>query len=234
MAWKSHHLEPWTQQTPNAFRTFFQSVLMCMPRSHNWIFIVLKAHLPGASASEQFCDYELMPVDGLAEHPMWAEGILEPSPRTRWCLRGCPWGLCLMEQTRWTRSRATSGIHTHRCSLKLAGMLPVQHHQERPSPQLPKRKSVSSRVHEAVKAIALCHNMTPVYEPRAGVIAEAEYAEVDQDFSDGNRTYQAASPDEIRRLPTEESAPSKCCLKMSFQGSPPPLAVWSERPQDHG
>lgn len=61
------------------------------------------------------------------------------------------------------------------------------------------RKSVSSRVHEAVKAIALCHNVTPVYEPRAGVIAEAEYAEADQDFSDGNRTYQAASPDEVSR-----------------------------------
>lgn len=61
------------------------------------------------------------------------------------------------------------------------------------------RKSVNSRVHEAVEAIALCHNVTPVYEPRAGVIAEAEYAEADQDFSDGNRTYQAASPDEVSR-----------------------------------
>lgn len=59
------------------------------------------------------------------------------------------------------------------------------------------RKSVSIRVHEAVKAIALCHNVTPVYEPRAGVTGEAEYAEADQDFSDGNRTYQAASPDEV-------------------------------------
>lgn len=59
------------------------------------------------------------------------------------------------------------------------------------------RKSVSSRVHEAVKAIALCHNVSPVYESRAGVGGEAEYAEADQDFSDGNRTYQAASPDEV-------------------------------------
>lgn len=61
------------------------------------------------------------------------------------------------------------------------------------------RKSVSSRVHEAVKAIALCHNVTPVYEPRAGAPTEAEDAEADQDFSDGNRTYQAASPDEVSR-----------------------------------
>lgn len=59
------------------------------------------------------------------------------------------------------------------------------------------RKSVSSRIHEAVKAIALCHNVTPVYESRTGVTAETEYAEVDQDFSDENRTYQASSPDEV-------------------------------------
>nr|XP_020019327.1 probable phospholipid-transporting ATPase IIB isoform X4 [Castor canadensis] len=58
------------------------------------------------------------------------------------------------------------------------------------------RKSVSSRIHEAVKAIALCHNVTPVYEARAGVTAESEFAEADQDLSDENRTYQASSPDE--------------------------------------
>ncbi|XP_063555392.1 probable phospholipid-transporting ATPase IIB isoform X4 [Gorilla gorilla gorilla] len=58
------------------------------------------------------------------------------------------------------------------------------------------RKSVSSRIHEAVKAIVLCHNVTPVYESRAGVTGETEFAEADQDFSDENRTYQASSPDE--------------------------------------
>lgn len=62
------------------------------------------------------------------------------------------------------------------------------------------RKTVSSRIHEAVKAIALCHNVTPVYESRAGVTGETEYAEVDQDFRDENRTYQASSPDEVRPL----------------------------------
>lgn len=59
------------------------------------------------------------------------------------------------------------------------------------------RKSVSSRIHEAVKAIALCHNVTPVYESHAGVNGETESAEADQDFSDDNRTYQASSPDEV-------------------------------------
>ncbi len=59
------------------------------------------------------------------------------------------------------------------------------------------RKSVSSRIHEAVKAIALCHNVTPVYESHASVNGETESAEADQDFSDDNRTYQASSPDEV-------------------------------------
>ncbi|KAM4029014.1 putative phospholipid-transporting ATPase IIB isoform 2-T2 [Anomaloglossus baeobatrachus] len=67
------------------------------------------------------------------------------------------------------------------------------------------RKTVSSRVHEAVKAIALCHNVTPVYESRAGVNGETEYAEVDQDFSDDNRTYQASSPDEVALVHWTES-----------------------------
>uniref|UniRef100_A0A8C2ZVK2 Phospholipid-transporting ATPase n=1 Tax=Cyclopterus lumpus TaxID=8103 RepID=A0A8C2ZVK2_CYCLU len=64
-----------------------------------------------------------------------------------------------------------------------------------PGPKV--RKSVSSRIHEAVKAIALCHNVTPVYESHAIVNGETESAEADQDFSDDNRTYQASSPDEV-------------------------------------
>ncbi|XP_075444652.1 putative phospholipid-transporting ATPase IIB [Ascaphus truei] len=67
------------------------------------------------------------------------------------------------------------------------------------------RKTVTSRVHEAVKAIALCHNVTPVYESRAGANGETEYVEVDQDFSDENRTYQASSPDEVALVEWTES-----------------------------
>lgn len=72
----------------------------------------------------------------------------------------------------------------------------------KPQPPAPKvRKSVSSRIHEAVKAIALCHNVTPVYESRAnGASSEPESTEADQDFSDDNRTYQASSPDEVKDL----------------------------------
>uniref|UniRef100_A0A4W4EH90 Phospholipid-transporting ATPase n=1 Tax=Electrophorus electricus TaxID=8005 RepID=A0A4W4EH90_ELEEL len=73
------------------------------------------------------------------------------------------------------------------------------------TPSAPKvRKSVVSRVHEAVKAIALCHNVTPVYETRTGM-AEAEGTEADQDFGDHNRTYQASSPDEVALVRWTES-----------------------------
>uniref|UniRef100_A0A8C9WUL9 Phospholipid-transporting ATPase n=1 Tax=Sander lucioperca TaxID=283035 RepID=A0A8C9WUL9_SANLU len=67
------------------------------------------------------------------------------------------------------------------------------------------RKSVSSRIHEAVKAIALCHNVTPVYESHAIVNGETESAEADQDYSDDNRTYQASSPDEVELVRWTES-----------------------------
>ncbi|XP_005170114.1 probable phospholipid-transporting ATPase IIB isoform X1 [Danio rerio] len=77
----------------------------------------------------------------------------------------------------------------------------------KPQPPAPKvRKSVSSRIHEAVKAIALCHNVTPVYESRVnGANAEPESTEADQDFSDDNRTYQASSPDEVALVRWTES-----------------------------
>ncbi|XP_058608929.1 probable phospholipid-transporting ATPase IIB isoform X2 [Onychostoma macrolepis] len=77
----------------------------------------------------------------------------------------------------------------------------------KPQPPAPKvRKSVSSRIHEAVKAIALCHNVTPVYEYRVnGASAEPESTEADQDFSDDNRTYQASSPDEVALVHWTES-----------------------------
>ncbi|XP_054020140.1 probable phospholipid-transporting ATPase IIB isoform X3 [Dryobates pubescens] len=76
----------------------------------------------------------------------------------------------------------------------------------KPQPAAPKvRRSVSSRIQEAVKAIALCHNVTPVYEGRAGGSAEPEDAEVDQDFSDESRTYQASSPDEVALVQWTES-----------------------------
>ncbi|KAG2461476.1 ATP9A ATPase, partial [Polypterus senegalus] len=61
------------------------------------------------------------------------------------------------------------------------------------------RKTISSRVHEAVKAIALCHNVTPVYESN-GV---TDQAEAEQHYEDSCRVYQASSPDECGNMARE-------------------------------
>uniref|UniRef100_A0ABI8AA83 Phospholipid-transporting ATPase n=1 Tax=Felis catus TaxID=9685 RepID=A0ABI8AA83_FELCA len=54
------------------------------------------------------------------------------------------------------------------------------------------RRTMSSRVHEAVKAIALCHNVTPVYESNGAT----DQAEAEKRYEDSCRVYQASSPDE--------------------------------------
>uniref|UniRef100_A0A6I8NIN3 Phospholipid-transporting ATPase n=1 Tax=Ornithorhynchus anatinus TaxID=9258 RepID=A0A6I8NIN3_ORNAN len=63
------------------------------------------------------------------------------------------------------------------------------------------RKTMSSRVHEAVKAIALCHNVTPVYESN-GV---TDQAEAEKHYEDTCRVYQASSPDEVALVQWTES-----------------------------
>ncbi|KAI1902011.1 hypothetical protein AGOR_G00040320 [Albula goreensis] len=76
----------------------------------------------------------------------------------------------------------------------------------KPQSSAPKvRKSASTRIHEAVKAIALCHNVTPVYESSTAASGETENTEADQDFSDDNRNYQASSPDEVALVRWTES-----------------------------
>ncbi|XP_048405803.1 probable phospholipid-transporting ATPase IIA isoform X2 [Stegostoma tigrinum] len=68
--------------------------------------------------------------------------------------------------------------------------------QDKPPSTAPKiRKTVSVRVHEAVKAIALCHNVTPVYESHGP--DSTDRAEAEQNYEDACRIYQAASPDEV-------------------------------------
>uniref|UniRef100_A0A8C2ZCR4 Phospholipid-transporting ATPase n=1 Tax=Cyclopterus lumpus TaxID=8103 RepID=A0A8C2ZCR4_CYCLU len=63
------------------------------------------------------------------------------------------------------------------------------------------RKTIISRVHEAVKAIALVHNVTPVYEAN-GV---TDQAEAEQHYEDTCRVYQASSPDEVSLVQWTES-----------------------------
>lgn len=56
------------------------------------------------------------------------------------------------------------------------------------------RRSMSTRVQEAVRAIALCHNVTPVYEATGSVGEEEALA---SGLHRGQPVYQASSPDEV-------------------------------------
>nr|XP_006814167.1 PREDICTED: probable phospholipid-transporting ATPase IIB-like [Saccoglossus kowalevskii] len=58
------------------------------------------------------------------------------------------------------------------------------------------RRTVVTRVHAAVKALALCHNVTPVYENDNENGEETETVEADKD-QEAKVTYQASSPDEV-------------------------------------
>lgn len=58
------------------------------------------------------------------------------------------------------------------------------------------RRTVVTRVGEAVKAIALCHNVTPVYEEGVNpALEESEEIQVAH-----NVNYQASSPDEVSKV----------------------------------
>jgi len=67
------------------------------------------------------------------------------------------------------------------------------------------RRTVITRIYDAVKAIALCHNVTPVYESEEqNDDEEYELTEADQQ-SQQQVTYQASSPDEVALVSWTES-----------------------------
>ncbi|CAL1295011.1 unnamed protein product [Larinioides sclopetarius] len=69
---------------------------------------------------------------------------------------------------------------------------------------LPKmRRTVVTRVQEAVRALALCHNVTPVYEDTSDADGNCE-TEADQQ-SNQSFVYQASSPDEVALVAWTES-----------------------------
>lgn len=53
------------------------------------------------------------------------------------------------------------------------------------------KHSLSYKVQQAVEAIALCHNVTPLYDD------DATEADQQRNSVQGNISYQAASPDEV-------------------------------------
>lgn len=64
------------------------------------------------------------------------------------------------------------------------------------------RRTAVTRVSEAVKALALCHNVTPVYENVEGSDTEQSDTEADQQ-SQQHVVYQASSPDEVFHSPSD-------------------------------
>lgn len=66
------------------------------------------------------------------------------------------------------------------------------------------RRTAVTRVSEAVKALALCHNVTPVYENVEGSDTEQSDTEADQQ-SQQHVVYQASSPDEVALVSWTES-----------------------------
>ncbi|XP_060077984.1 probable phospholipid-transporting ATPase IIB [Ylistrum balloti] len=67
----------------------------------------------------------------------------------------------------------------------------------------PVRRTVVTRTFEAVKAIALCHNVTPVFENEESVDTSSD-TEADQQ-SQQKVVYQASSPDEVALVAWTES-----------------------------
>ena len=67
------------------------------------------------------------------------------------------------------------------------------------------RRTVVTRVHEAVKALALCHNVTPVRKGEGNGESEESSSPDDNEGDEGtvsddqgdDFTYQASSPDEV-------------------------------------
>jgi len=61
------------------------------------------------------------------------------------------------------------------------------------------KRTVVTRVCDAVKAIAVCHNVTPVYEAGSDASESSEQSDTEVDQQSQQRvSYQASSPDEVK------------------------------------
>ena len=76
----------------------------------------------------------------------------------------------------------------------------------------PVRRTVVTRVYEAVRAIALCHNVTPVYEDDDDV--NSDDTEADRQ-SRQTVVYQASSPDEVNSFYIPEGGGGCTVLPLS-------------------
>ena len=59
------------------------------------------------------------------------------------------------------------------------------------------RRTIGSRIKDAVEALAICHNVTPVYEQNLEDLLTRPLDEIANDLKDIKVSYQASSPDEV-------------------------------------
>lgn len=92
------------------------------------------------------------------------------------------------------------------------------------------RRSEVTRVLEAVKSVALCHNVTPTYEGGDRPGGSSDDTEADQ-HSNQQVVYQASSPDEVfkYRIIIVLQVPSSVVLSSMFQLFQVALVKWTEK-----
>ncbi|CAF0881197.1 unnamed protein product [Brachionus calyciflorus] len=59
------------------------------------------------------------------------------------------------------------------------------------------RRTIVTRIRDAIEALALCHNVTPVYEANMADVLNKPLDQMGDEVKDLRVTYQASSPDEI-------------------------------------
>lgn len=59
------------------------------------------------------------------------------------------------------------------------------------------RRTIVTRIRDAIEALALCHNVTPVYETNMADVLSKPLDKLSDEVKDLKVTYQASSPDEI-------------------------------------
>jgi len=78
----------------------------------------------------------------------------------------------------------------------MVGLCPPSASAAQPTSKV--KRTVVTRVCDAVKAIAVCHNVTPVFEAGSDTSESSEQSDTEVDQQSQQRvSYQASSPDEV-------------------------------------
>ena len=59
------------------------------------------------------------------------------------------------------------------------------------------RRTIVTRIRDAIEALALCHNVTPTYEGTSADFLNKPLEELSEEIKNVKVTYQASSPDEV-------------------------------------